>query len=103
MNGYNVIPYGRKWAVRKPDGLVRCVVDDHEFAMSIAYDCTAEISNVRLGKPVLCVETGKQYLTATDAAHAVGVSRGFLITSACKHGTRSGGYHWRLLRKEIQD
>lgn len=103
MNGYDAIPYGRKWAVRKPDGMIRCVVDDHEFAMSIAYDCAAERSNIRLGRPVLCVETGKQYLTATDAARAVGVSKGCLITSACRRGTKSGGYHWRLLRKEIQD
>ena len=105
MNGYDAIPYGRKWAVRNPKGLVRCVVDDKMFAKQIAYECAAEKSNVRMSRhnhPVQCIETGETYLTATEAAHTVGLSRGHTVAIACKKGTTAGGYHWRSLREELE-
>lgn len=45
-------------------------------------------------KAVLCVETGKQYASITDAAASVGVS--VCAVSAVLHGRSktSGGYHW---------
>lgn len=49
-----------------------------------------------LPKPVKCVETGKIYQSQTDAAKAHGVTQG-AISLAALSGSRSAGYHWRMV------
>lgn len=100
MNGYDVIPYGHRWAVRTPSGSIRCVVDDQEFAESIAHDCANDVTSSHmpnLPKPVICVETGQIY---EDTA-AVGLKRRGNIAKACRCGTQAGGCHWDWVRKEL--
>jgi hypothetical protein len=47
-------------------------------------------------KPVLCVETGVVYPSATDASALTGVERSNI--GSCCRGTRekAGGYHWQF-------
>lgn len=49
---------------------------------------------------VVCVETGSQYNSITDAAEFAGVSRRAI--SACIHGRSksSGGYRWKIVEKD---
>lgn len=37
---YTVILYGRKWAVKRPDGTLRCVVQAENLAKEIAKQCS---------------------------------------------------------------
>lgn len=52
-----------------------------------------------IGKPVLCVETGITYESATKASLAVGISR-VAVSNCCRGYTKTAcGYHWRYLQK----
>lgn len=94
-SNYDVIPYGSKWAVRRPDGLLRCVVKHKCLAESIAKECTLEMA---VANPaIICVETGKVYTTAAQAAKDAGLAAASSITRAIDKGTRSGGYHWQRI------
>ena len=47
-------------------------------------------------KSVVCVETGKQYASITEAAKAIGLRSSEHISSVCLgHRNTTGGYHWR--------
>jgi hypothetical protein len=45
-------------------------------------------------KPVLCIETKKEYPSQKDAAKAMGVHFS-VISAACRKGTLAAGYHWK--------
>lgn len=53
-----------------------------------------ELAKAATAKPVVCVETGEEYLSLTDAGKAKGVS--FSHIGQCALGKRqtAGGYHW---------
>lgn len=93
--GWTVIPYGRRWAVQRPDQTIRCIVDDREFALEIMHDCINELTIRNDG--ILCVETGIRYESTEEAAKSMGLKRGSSIGKALRHGTKSAGYHWRLV------
>ena len=44
----------------------------------------------------LCVETGVEYSSQTEAARSAGVSQGS-ISSSISRGYKVGGYHWRVV------
>ena len=48
-------------------------------------------------KRVLCVETGIIYSDMTTAAKALGMHGPSHISTACKTGRKSGGYHWEYI------
>lgn len=47
-------------------------------------------------KPVMCVETGKMYLSLIQAQREFGMSH-TAISYACKYGCVAGGYHWKYV------
>lgn len=45
--------------------------------------------------PVICIETGERFVSATEAGRAYNIERRN-ITSVCQHKRHTaGGYHWR--------
>lgn len=48
-------------------------------------------------KPVVCVETGDIYISATEAAKAMGVGRAAIAQGIRIPTRRVNGYHWKLL------
>lgn len=82
---YRVVPrIDDRFAVIRPDGTVKCVVDDEDFAREIADECTNEELYLteygHASKPgakpklVMCVETGERYNSITEAAKACHVT-----------------------------
>jgi hypothetical protein len=45
-------------------------------------------------RSIICVETGVVYLTITEAASSIGVTRGS-VSRAARKNILSGGYHWK--------
>lgn len=103
MSDFKVIPYGTKWAVQKPDGLIRCVVSDKNFALSIAHDCSLTDLPGGTWKPVLCIETGDVFESASKAAKVAGCKSANTIVRACYSGRKVGGWHWKLLHEENEN
>lgn len=48
-------------------------------------------------KAVICIETGTEYKSASEACKAVGVAHGVISNAIRRYGqgAYSGGYHWR--------
>ncbi len=44
--------------------------------------------------PVICVETGKEYETISEASRETGINRGN-IHRCLKNNSRAGGFHWK--------
>lgn len=63
-NEWKVIPFEHnKWAVVKPYGAIRCVVDDYIFAVQICHENQLNGNNVRSCLNVYhCIDTGIVYL-----------------------------------------
>lgn len=62
-----------------------------------------EETKKKLGRPVMCVETGEIFYSAVEAGKAVGVS-GTCITSCCTGKQKtSGGYHWIYKKEENEE
>lgn len=63
-----------------------------------------ELAKAATAKPVVCLETGEEYASLTDAGKATGVS--FSHIGQCALGKRqtAGGYHWAYIDgKKAQD
>ena len=88
---YTVIPYGRKWAVKRPDGTLRCVVQAKNLAKEIAKQCSLEMADKN--PKVRCVETGKIYSSSQEAANSAGLHKSS-ITRSITTGKKTAGYHW---------
>lgn len=105
---YTVIRYGRKWAVMKPDGLVRCVVDNQAFAEEICIDLNNERCLSDKGKEKLRAAArkrtdaftmcrpvigpgGKRYHSLAQAADETGISE-YMITKRSTLGING----WRF-------
>ena len=60
------------------------------------------------GRTVLCVETGKQYITLGEAERQTGINR-YQISGCCNNKPScktAGGYHWRFIDqtdKQLED
>lgn len=54
-------------------------------------------------KTIVCLETGNQFVSLSDAARAVGLRNGNSIRRAIDRGGTAGGYHWEYLdeKKEV--
>lgn len=52
------------------------------------------------GKSVLCVETGKVYITANEAARALGLDFSSICRCCRRRVKRCGGFHWKYV--EVQ-
>ena len=46
-----------------------------------------------LSKPVVCVETNKEFRSASEASRSMGLSA-MAVMNAIRFNRRSGGYHW---------
>lgn len=94
---YKTIKYGRKYAIQKADGTLRCIVPTKALADLAAKDMNREY---RRGCVVVCVETGKEYATTDEAARDAGVVRGTTISKAIYQGRKVGDLTFRLKRKD---
>ena len=69
-------------------------VDNLEWCTT-AYNHEYGTRTLRCGKPVVCVETGKEYPGARWAANELGLDPS-TITKCCRKPTYTcGGYHWK--------
>ena len=75
----------------RPENLEWCTNDENQRHRCVELDLYGQ------GRPVVCVETGKEYRTIKHAARQTGIQRSSI--SACISGRRitAGGMHWRLL------
>lgn len=68
------------------------------YADQPGYDeSTLKGSRGRPGIPVVCVEDGEIYPSATAAAKAVNLKNSAWILAAAKGGGTAGGFHWRFV------
>lgn len=52
-------------------------------------------------KPVICVETGKQYVSISEARRKEGINN---ISIVCDKNNRTAdGYHWKYLNEEMEE
>lgn len=72
----------------------------------ISDETRKKISEAKKGKPahnrkaVMCIETGTIYVSACDAAEAIG-KRGCTVSDACKGRIHTaGGCHWKYVKEE---
>lgn len=96
---YTVIRYGHRWAVMKPNGLLRCVVDNQAFAEEICIDLNNERCLSDKGKEKLRAAArkrtdaftmcrpvigpgGKRYHSLVQAEKETGISRYMIIKRA---------------------
>jgi hypothetical protein len=54
------------------------------------------IKSSQTRKPVMCVETGKIYLSMSQVQKEFGMSHA-AISCACKYGCIANGYHWKYV------
>lgn len=92
---YKTIKYGRKWAVQRSDGTLRCVVEDEHFARQICKECN---NSERDLVSVVCVDTGKRYATLKEACQDVGLKNPTSISKAISKHKRAAGHEWRYER-----
>ena len=55
-----------------------------------------KMREARKKSPVLCVETGCQYVSMNEATRATGIHSAS-ISRACKTGLTAGGFHWKYI------
>lgn len=82
---FYVTRYGSRFAVRFPDGLIRCIVKSEEFAEEICRDLTNEAlsgwatgkrkESGRRTKPVRCIDTGEVFVSQKIASQKTGISQ----------------------------
>ena len=53
------------------------------------------LNNTRASKPVLCVETGIVYVSATEASRKIAVNNASISHVLNGRAKTAGGYHWR--------
>lgn len=58
------------------------------------------IVSQRYNIPVICVETGQEFMNAHDAGVSVGLVKG-AINTAINSGCKAGGYHWIRKGQEL--
>lgn len=66
---------------------------------NVNYGQGIEKRTLAKSKPVLCVETGIAYPSATEAGKQIGINHRHICT--CCKGKRhtTGGYHWKYVEK----
>ena len=47
-----------------------------------------------MGKPVICMETGKCYKSALEAGKQIGINYKHICDCCCGRRKTTGGYHW---------
>ena len=77
------------------ENLAWCTQQDN-----LNYGSHNEKANHSRGKPVKCVETGKEYWSASEAHRQTGIAISH-ICDACNGKLKtSGGFHWEWIKKE---
>ena len=55
--------------------------------------------NFKIGRKIMCVETGIEYYSIKEAAEQLNLSKGG-ISEALRRGQCSGGYHWKYVEPQ---
>lgn len=76
------------WAYAEDTERIKFIEDNYLTPDNIYTNYTFKPKSVR------CVETGVVYADMTTAAKALGMHGPSHISTACKTGKKSGGYHW---------
>ena len=76
------------WAYAEDTERIKFIKDNYLNAENIYTNYTFKPKSVR------CIETGAIYSDMTTAAKALGMHGPSHISTACKTGKKSGGYHW---------
>lgn len=79
------------WAYAEDSERIQFIKDRYLAADNIYTNYTFKPKSVR------CVETGVVYQDMTAAAKALGMHGPSHISTACKTGRKSGGYHWEYV------
>lgn len=99
---FYVTKYGPRYAVRYPDGLIRCIVKSESFADQISKELNHEKANKKISrtmsskqnpfsKPVICVTTGEKFSSVKQAAIHTGLDVKTIMKD-CDHITKSVRY-----------
>lgn len=114
MPWYHVEGEGGRWRIVRKDGRIVSVYPTKQAAENRAYmlnlamtDSAPKRSRRQRDperkippKPVICIETGRVFDSLRIAAKWAGLSSGTAIKFACKSGSLTAGYHWRLVGQE---
>ena len=79
------------WAYAEDTERIQFIKDNYLTAKNIYTNYTFKPKGVK------CVETGVVYSDMTTAAKALGMHGPSHISTACKTGRKSGGYHWEYV------
>jgi predicted transcriptional regulator len=79
------------WAYAEDTERIQFIKDNYLYTNNIYTNYTFKPKSVR------CVETGVVYSDMTSAAKALGMHGPSHISTACKTGKKSGGYHWEYV------
>lgn len=79
------------WAYAEDTDRIQFIKDNYLTAENVYTNYTFNPKRVR------CVETGITYPDMTTAAKALGMHGPSHISTACKTGKKSGGYHWEYV------
>lgn len=66
------------------------------------YNCNYGTRNLRLSKPVFCIELNKKYKSIKKASEELSIQQAH-ISGCCKmkkHYKTAGGYHWQYVKEE---
>lgn len=81
------------WAYAEDQDRIKFIKDNYLQADNLYTNYTFKPKSVR------CVETGIVYPDMTSAAKALGMCGPSHISTACKTGRKSGGYHWEYVKE----
>lgn len=79
------------WAYAEDTGRIQFIKDNFLDTKKLCANYTFKPKSIR------CVETGVVYPDMTTAAKALGMHGPSHISTACKTGKKSGGYHWEYI------
>lgn len=92
---FYVTKYGSRYAVRYPDGLIRCIVKSESFAEEICKDHNRDARSEKAGKTmrsrqqlssrsVICTTTGEEFPSVKEAARKTGLCVKTIVRD-CNH------------------
>eukprot|EP00808_Paulinella_micropora_P009269 g10900.t1 len=82
--------------------LLRCSIPlskSHLKTFSYWIDQSWKFDRMPRGKPVVCVETGQEYVNTSAAAQAMGLFGNQNIWKSIVYGWKAGGYHWQYVEE----
>lgn len=105
----NALPAALEWMKEHPEfGIARAQdmlkwqAEHPEEALAFRRENVKKATAARK-KPVICIETGVIYESATEAARQVGAQQGKICMVCRGQRNKAGGYHWKYYNEEEEN